>query len=74
MRYLNGARPTTLEKSAMAFSIPGAGQQKVPEEKKEILPAHFSSNPGVQQAGAKTEHTQEIDETFVKNFNGIGLS
>ena len=74
IRFLSGGRRPALDESATASYIAGARQQKAPEEKKEILLGHFSSDPGVQKARVKTEHAQKTDETFDKNFNGIGLS
>jgi hypothetical protein len=71
---VNGARPPALDKFAAAFSIAGEGQQKAAEEKKGALLGHFSGDPDVEKARAEIEHAQEIEETFHKDFNGIGLS
>jgi len=35
---------------------------------------HSSGDLDVEKARAEIEHAQEIEETFQKNFNGIGLS
>jgi hypothetical protein len=35
---------------------------------------HVSGDPDVEKARAEIEHAQEIEETFHKDFNGIGLS
>ena len=72
--FLSGGRRPALDESATTSYIAGARQQKAPEEKKEVLLGHFSSDPGVQKARANTEHAQETDETFDKDFNGTGLS
>jgi hypothetical protein len=71
---LNGARPPTLDKFAAAFSIAGERQQKAAEEKKGALLEHFSGDPDVETARAEIEHGEEIEETFRKDFTGIGLS
>jgi hypothetical protein len=71
---VNGARPPALDKFAAAFSIAGERQQKAAEEKKGALLGHFSGDPDVEKARAEIEHAQEIEETFHKDFNGIGLS
>jgi len=34
---------------------------------------HFSGDPDVEEARAEIEHAQEIKETFLKGFDGIGL-
>ena len=63
-----GARPV-LDKLAAALSISIAGepQQKAADEKKGALLEQFSGDPDVEKARA------EIDETFRKDFDGIGL-
>jgi hypothetical protein len=33
----------------------------------------FSGDPNVEKAMAEIEHAQEIEETFDKDFDGIGL-
>jgi hypothetical protein len=71
--FLSGGRRPALDESATTSYIAGA-RQKAPEEKKEVLLGHFSGDPGLQKARAKTEHAQETDETFDKDFNGTGLS
>jgi hypothetical protein len=72
--FLSGGRRPALDESATTSYIAGARQQKAPEEKKVVLLGHFSGDPGLQKARAKTEHAQETDETFDKDFNGTGLS
>ena len=67
-----GARPA-LDKFAGAFSIAGEPQQKAADEKKGALLERFSGDPDVEKARAEIEHAQEIDETFRKDFDGIGL-
>jgi hypothetical protein len=69
----NGARAAALDKFGAAFSIVGEPQQKFADEKKEILLQHFSDDSHVKEARAKSEHAQEIKETFHKDFDGIGL-
>ena len=70
----SGVHPPTLDKFAAAFSIAGERQQKPPEEKKGTFLGHFSGDPDVEKARTEIEHTQEIDETFHKDFDGIGMS
>jgi hypothetical protein len=70
----SGACPPALDKFAAAFSTTGERQQKAAEEKKGAILQHFSGDPEVEKARAETEHAQEIEETFRKDFNGIGLS
>jgi hypothetical protein len=70
----SGARPPALDKFAAAFSTAGERQQKATEEKKGALLEHFSGGPDVEKARAEIEHAQEFEETFHKDFNGIGLS
>jgi hypothetical protein len=67
-----GARPA-LDKFAAAFSIAGEPQQKAADEKKGALLEQFSGDPNVEKARAEIEHAQEIEETFDKDFDGIGL-
>jgi len=67
-----GARPA-LDELAAALSIAGEPQQKAADEKKGALPEQFSGYPDVEKARAEIEHTQEIDATFRKDFDGIGL-
>jgi hypothetical protein len=69
----SGACAPALAKFAAAFSTAGERQQKATEEKKGALLEHFSGDPDVEKARAKSEHTQEIEETFHKGFDGIGL-
>jgi hypothetical protein len=71
---VNGARPLTLEKFAAACSTTGEPQQKTAEEKKGALLEHLSGDPDVEKARLEIEHAQEIEETFDKDFNGVGLS
>jgi len=61
-----GARPV-LDKLAAALSIADEPQQKAADEKKGALLEQFSGDPDVEKARA------EIDETFRKDFDGIGL-
>ena len=44
------------------------------DEKTGGLLEHFSGNPDVDKARAEFERAQKIEETFHKDFNGIGLS
>ena len=67
-----GAHPV-LDKLAPALSIAGEPQQKAADEKKGALLEQFSADPEVEKARAEIEHAQEIDETFRKDFDGIGL-
>jgi hypothetical protein len=67
-----GAHPA-LDKFAAAFSIAGEPQQKAADEKKGALLEQFSDDPNVEKAMAEIEHAQEIEETFDKDFDGIGL-
>ena len=69
-----GARPPGLDKFAATFSIAGEPQQKAADEKKGAFLEHFSGDLHVEKARAEIEHAQEIEETFRKDFNGIGLS
>ena len=62
-----------LTQAAAAFSTAGERQQKAPDEKTRASLEHFSGDPDVEKARAKSEHPQEIEETFHKNFDGIGL-
>jgi hypothetical protein len=71
---VNSARPLALEKFAAACSTTGEPQQKAAEEKKGALLEHFSGDPDVEKARAEIEHAQEIEETFDKDFSGVGLS
>ena len=70
----SGARSPALDKFAAAFSIGGEPQQKAADEKKGPLLEHFSGDLDVEKARAEIEHAQEFEETFHKDFNGIGLS
>jgi hypothetical protein len=67
-----GARPV-LDKLAAALSIAGEPQQNAADEKKGALLEQFSGDPDVEKARAEIEHAQEIDATFRKDFDGIGL-
>ena len=49
-------------------------REKAAEEKKEALLEHFSRDPDVEKARTEIEHAQEIEETFDKDFYGVGLS
>jgi hypothetical protein len=69
----SGARSPALDKFAAAFSIGGEPQQKAADEKKGPLLEHFSGDLDVGKARAEIEHAQEIEETFHKDFDGIGL-
>jgi hypothetical protein len=68
-----GARSPALDKFAAAFSIGGEPQQKAADEKKGALLEQFSGDPNVEKAMAEIKHAQEIEETFDKDFDGIGL-
>jgi hypothetical protein len=70
---LSGARPPALDKFAAAFSIARERQQKAADEKTRALLEHFSGDPDVEKARAEFEHAQGIEETFHKDFDGIGL-
>ena len=48
--------------------------QKAAEEKKGALLEEFSGDPDVEKARAEIEYAQEIEDTFGKDFDGIGLS
>jgi hypothetical protein len=65
----SSARPPALDKFAAASSIAGEPQQKTADEKTGALP-----DTDVEKARAKFEHAQEIEQTFRKDFDGIGLS
>src|SRR5262249_61701933 len=69
----SGARPPAPYKFAAAFSTAGERQQKAGDEKTRASLEHFSGDPDVEKARAQSEHTQEIEETFHKDFDGIGL-
>ena len=69
-----GARSPALDKFAAAFSTGGELQQKAADEKKGPLLEHSPGDLDVEKARAEIEHAPEIEETFDKNFNGIGLS
>jgi hypothetical protein len=69
----SGTRPPALDKLAAVFSTAGERQQKAPDEKTRASLEHFSGDPDVEKARAKSEHTQEIEEIFHKDFDGIGL-
>ena len=69
----SGTRPPALDKLAAAFSTAGERQQKAPDEKTWASLEHCSDDPDVERTRAKFEHTQEIEETFHKDFDGIGL-
>jgi hypothetical protein len=69
----NGASSAGARQVAAAFSIAGERQQKAVEKKKGAVLEHFSVDPDVEKARAKIEHAQEIEETFRKDFDGIGL-
>jgi hypothetical protein len=68
-----GARPPALDEFAAAFSIAGEPQQKAVDEKTRASLERFSGDPDVEKARAQSEHTQQIEETFHKDFDGIGL-
>jgi hypothetical protein len=70
----SGARPPGLDKFAAASSIAGAPQQKAADEKTRALLEHFSGDTDVEKTRAKSEHAQEIEQTFRKDFDGSGLS
>ena len=70
----DGARSPALDKFAAAFSTGGEPQQKAADEKLGPLLEHSPGDLDVERARAEIEHAQEIEETFDKNFNGIGLS
>jgi hypothetical protein len=69
----SGARPPALDKFAAAFSIAGERQQKPADEKTRALLEHVSGDPDVEKARAEFEYAQGIEETFHKEFDGIGL-
>ena len=71
---VNGAASAGARHVAAAFSTIGERQQKAAEEKKEALLEHFSRDPDVEKARTEIEHAQEIEETFDKDFYGVGLS
>jgi len=71
---VNGASSAGARQVAAAFSIADERHQKAAEEKKGAVLGHFSGDPDVEKATAEIEHAQEIEETFRKDFNGIGLS
>jgi hypothetical protein len=69
----SGASPPALDKVAAACSIANERQQKAADEKTRGLLENFSGDPDVGKARAEFEHAQEIEETFHKDFDGIGL-
>jgi hypothetical protein len=72
-RKPSAVRPPAFDKFAAAFRTTGERQQKADDEKTRALPEHFSGDPDVEKARAEIEHAQEIEETFDKDFDGIGL-
>jgi hypothetical protein len=70
----SGPHPPAPDKSAAAFSIAGARQQKAAEENTQAFLERFSGVPDVEKARAEFEHVQEIKLTPRKDFDGIGLS
>ena len=68
-----GARSSALDKIAAAFSTAGEQRQKAVDEKRGASLEHFTGDPDVEKATAQSEHTQEIEQTFPKAFDGIGL-
>ena len=73
-RKPSDARPPALDRFTEAFLIIRERQQKAVDEKTSGSLVHLSGDPNVEKARAEIEHAQEIEETFDKNFNGIGLS
>jgi len=63
-----------LDNFIVTFSLASEKPQKLAEEKTRVLLEHFSGNPDVDEARAEFERAQKIEETFHKDFNGIGLS
>ena len=70
----DGPHSPAFDNLAAAFSTHGETQQEAADEKKGPLLEHSSGDLDVERARAEIEHAQEIEETFDKNFNGIGLS
>ena len=69
-----GARSSALDKIAAAFSTAGEQRQKAVDQKRGASLQHFSGDPDIEKARAQSdEHTQEIEQTFPKAFDGIGL-
>jgi hypothetical protein len=69
----SGARPPALDKIAAAFSTAGERRQKAVDEKRGASLEPLSGDPDVEKARAQSGHTQEIEQTFHKDFDGIGL-
>ena len=67
------ARRPAFDKFAATFSTAGERQQKAADEKTRASLEHFSGDPDVEKARTQSEHTQETEETFHKDFDGIGL-
>ena len=69
-------RPVQLDRFAAAFSIAGERQEKEADKKMLTLLKlkRFSGDPHVEHVRAEFERTQEIEEAFHKDFDGIDLS
>ena len=63
-------RPSDLDKFPAAFSVAGEKLEKAADEETSILLRRFSGNPDVKKARAEFERAQEVEETFLKDFEG----
>jgi hypothetical protein len=69
-----GARPPALNKFAAAFLIIRERQQKAVDEKPKGCWSTSREILMLRRAGTEFEGPQEIEQTFDKDFKGIGLS
>jgi hypothetical protein len=67
-------RPPDLDKFPAAFSAAGEKLEKAADEETLVLLQRFSGNPDVQKAKAEFERAQEVEERFLRDFDGVDFT
>jgi len=68
------ARPPEVDKFAEAFSVAGERQEQAADEATLFLLKRFPGNPDIEKARAEFERAQEVEQRFVKDFEGVDFT
>jgi len=68
------ARSPELDAFAAAFSVAGENQEKVADEETMFLLKRFPGNPDIEKARAEFARAQEVEQRFVKDFEGVDFT
>jgi hypothetical protein len=68
------ARPPELDTFAAAFAVAGERQEQAADEETMFLLKRFPGNPDIEKARAEFERAQEVEQRFVKDFEGVDFT